>query len=43
MLQSEVVAVKDEELEGGDFREGSSVPVPRDPSTGRAGELMLLL
>ena len=43
MLQSEVAVMKDEELEGGDFRHGSSAPVPRDPSTGTAGELMLPL
>ena len=43
ILQSEVAVMKDEELEGEDFRHGSSAPVPRDPSTGTAGELMLPL
>lgn len=43
MLQSEVAAGKEEELEGGDFRDGGSVPVPRDPSAGTAGDLMPLL
>lgn len=38
MLQSEVAVMKEEELEGGDFRHGVQPPV-RDPSTGTAGEL----
>lgn len=42
MLQSEVAVMKEEELEGGDFRHGGSAPV-RDPSTGTAGELTLPL